>query len=856
MCILGSTSFEHEFLEDEGATEQKDSSSKNCVREPEKQNTVWNAKVILMSGLSRSALEDLSSDKSFGDWVPHICNIIRFAVLKKDHCLMAIGGPWNSTDGSDPSVDASSLVKTAMRYAKDVTQLDLQNCRNWNSFLEIHYERIGKDGLFSHKEVTVIFVPDLSDCLPSVESWRQQCNKIELDDLLLFSCAILQRLGDKAEVAKEKDLTSPKVEKTVAKSEKKKESASLEQAGSAKEGSSNGTEYVGDKKKGEKGETSEHAKDNKEKENNSNEEIAVPEQAVTKPIKKKIIRKVVKSKAGNKTSEMENSASKQSEKPNNKNDREKESLDASDCKTFVRKKVVKKASAAENFQKKDEQFEEKSQMEGESTEGEAKEKVDSGVKQESGVKTTVKRKVIKKVPKKKAADGEAIVEGGGKKAGGGDSEKVTEVNKMQKKVVPKGKPQTSASEKQDSATISSAKAETQDDKEDKKAEKGAADEKHASTKADMKGEKGKSATKEASDGKKLKDGEKSKDEKEKKSAKSDEAKEKKKNEEPPRPGFILRTEGSKDSKLRSTSLSLDSLLDYSDKDMEESTFEISLFAESLYEMFQYQMGCRLLDFLQKLRVKFVMKRNQRKRRLEETHERGSDAKPSTKLPKTSEDPVKSNKSASPEKSNSAQPNDEQMKDKEEDAPPVERAEDANMDDKEDDAYEEDPEEDPEEDLEECEELDDGAPEDDPSNEETEQKEDTGVSAEPENKVGGSKDDKEEADEPEKEKSKVTSAAETKQSSDVDMAAKKEEKTKQDHVTKEAAMDKELLQAFRFFDRNRVGYIRVEDLRLILHTLGKFLSHRDVKELVQSALLESSTGRDDRIIYDKLVRMSV
>lgn len=40
--------------------------------------------------------------------------------------------------------------------------------------LQIHYDRIGKDGLFSHKEITVLFVPELSDCLPSLETWRQQ----------------------------------------------------------------------------------------------------------------------------------------------------------------------------------------------------------------------------------------------------------------------------------------------------------------------------------------------------------------------------------------------------------------------------------------------------------------------------------------------------------------------------------------------------------------------------------------------------------------------------------------------------------------------------------------------------------
>ncbi|KAI7748585.1 hypothetical protein M8C21_000124 [Ambrosia artemisiifolia] len=55
---------------------------------------------------------------------------------------------------------------------------------------------------------------------------------------------------------------------------------------------------------------------------------------------------------------------------------------------------------------------------------------------------------------------------------------------------------------------------------------------------------------------------------------------------------------------------------------------------------------------------------------------------------------------------------------------------------------------------------------------------------------------------------------------------------------------------------RFGHIRVEDMWLIIHNLGKFLSHRDVKDLIQSALLESNTGRDDRILYNKLVRMDI
>ncbi|GJT00024.1 cell division cycle and apoptosis regulator protein 1-like protein isoform X1 [Tanacetum coccineum] len=44
-------------------------------------------------------------------------------------------------------------------YAKELTGLDLKNCRHCNPFLE---------------EVTVLYIPDLSDCLPSIDAWRDQ----------------------------------------------------------------------------------------------------------------------------------------------------------------------------------------------------------------------------------------------------------------------------------------------------------------------------------------------------------------------------------------------------------------------------------------------------------------------------------------------------------------------------------------------------------------------------------------------------------------------------------------------------------------------------------------------------------
>lgn len=68
-----------------------------------------------MSGLSKNNLEELSALKSLDDRIPHFCNILRFAVLKKDRSFMAIGGPWDTVDGGDPSVDDSCLVQTVLR---------------------------------------------------------------------------------------------------------------------------------------------------------------------------------------------------------------------------------------------------------------------------------------------------------------------------------------------------------------------------------------------------------------------------------------------------------------------------------------------------------------------------------------------------------------------------------------------------------------------------------------------------------------------------------------------------------------------------------------------------------------------
>ncbi|PQQ19523.1 cell division cycle and apoptosis regulator protein 1 [Prunus yedoensis var. nudiflora] len=748
-----------------------------------------------MSGLSKNALEELSSERGSDDRVSHICNILRFAVLKKDRSCMAIGGRWNPADGGDPSVDDSPLVQTALRYGKDVAKLDLQNCKHWNRFLEIHYDRIGKDGVFSHKEVTVIFVPDLSECLPSLDSWRDQwlAHKKAVAERERQLSLKKERSREK-EVLKDKEMESSK-HKRVDKEDKKKESASTGGAKEVKKLEQDGTNMKGNASEG-KGDV---------------ETAEVQTTGTVKTGKKKIIKKVVRQKvvgkvASDTTTKQPDNLGDGGTKGNSETpgQEEESSADPADVKTFVRKKVIKKVPVEKAAQNEN-NIGTKVKVENET--GCSEDKSDPSGSTNTSVKTIVKKKIIKRVPKRKAT-GVELNEGvaKSKKDGDGDEKNVGDETESVRK-------QTADAEKSASDVVETEK------KEDKKDEKGAGEKSGSVTKVEIEPDTQKIARKDNHNGtkKKLKDDEKTKDEKEKKdrdgkdesrSKSNKELKETRKPEEPPRhPGLILQTKWSKDSKLRSSSLSLDLLLDYTDKDIEESTFEISLFAETLYEKLQYQMGCRLLTFLQKLRIKFVMKRNQRKRQREvEKVEKGNDEKSPTKRPKINELPVTNQPAKSSEALNSSLLDGE--KQDEEKTVKMEHIADD--------------EEDPEEDPEEYEEMEDASPH--PSNDNNEEGK-SNVIPVPGNEKG----------EPNKRGKVDTGKKETPRAKEV--------------------VDKELLQAFRFFDRNQVGYVRVEDMRLIIHNLGKFLSHRDVKELVQSALLESNTGRDDHILYKKLVRMT-
>ncbi|KAE9605540.1 putative Cell cycle and apoptosis regulator protein [Lupinus albus] len=938
LSIHTPVSFEHDFFEEASSTEPRDSSNKLLmgpapISEPG--NTVWNAKIILMSGLSRTALEELSSDKGLDDRVPHICNFLRFAVLKKDHAFSAVGGPWEPADGGDPSIDDNSLIRTALRYAKDGIQLDLQNCKHWNRFLEIHYDRIGKDGFFSHKEITVLYVPNLSDCLPSLEDWCKQW------------------LVHKKAVAERERQYSLKKEKSRDNNEASKDKTDKDSAATGKATDVKKKEKDSNNVKQETGtidnkiakiEASDIAEEGKCAEKKQGETAIGQTTGSVKSVKKKIIKKVVKQKVVNKAN---HTTSKQMNKVDEKEGSEKmatsevpvlvdkASVDTPGVKISDKSIVAVAVSTGKSVGNEEKVNEVNSSND--KPVGKPETILAVG---EATVKTTKKKKVIRRVPKKKVVgeasnsvvsapntDGGSVVavqaQDSTQSISKQKSDANTTVNEVKKtvkvvakkklktpttakqdntsdsiktesksdkkdelnvvatkvqndthstgkltadadttvteakktgKLVPKKKSKAPTSEKQDGVAVDSNITETKIDKEDKK------DERTTGEKNAVKTDKPKASEKDIKNGKgKLKDEDKSNDGKgtkeragkdDPKSKSTKEVKEKRKSDEPPRhPGFIIRPKLTKDSKLRSLSLSLDALLDYTDKDVEDSTLELSLFAESFYEMLQFQMGRRILTFLQKLRTKFVIKRAQRKRPREDGDEK-ENVKSSTKRPKGDEkDSVKS-EPTNADTSNTTQGENEKGEEKT-------VTENDNSSDKEADVKMEegtDEEEDPEEDPEEYDEKEDGSPQHNSSTDKKNVEQDANVKVEPESMTSNEKA----ADETSKGETKVKEEVKEETKSDAKVNEEKEEKVdknKNETPVKEVTVDRELLQAFRFFDRNRAGYIRVEDMRLVIHNLGMFLSHRDVKELVQSALLESNTGRDDRILYNKLVRMN-
>ncbi|KAJ8646621.1 hypothetical protein MRB53_008369 [Persea americana] len=134
--------------------------------------------------------------------------------------------------------------------------------------------------------------------------------------------------------------------------------------------------------------------------------------------------------------------------------------------------------------------------------------------------------------------------------------------------------------------------------------------------------------------------------------------------------------------------------------------------------------------------------------------------------------------------------------------------------------------------------------------------------EDENEAGSDGNQKEELSEDEKMGDDLPDSATAKASTQERAVEKqghvdeKQEAVIKEESSKQPVTDKELLEAFRFYDREWVGYIKVDDMRTIIHNLGKFYSKRAVKELLRIAVQESNKDHDGRIYYMKLLRVNL
>lgn len=296
--------------------------------------------------------------------------------------------------------------------------------------------------------------------------------------------------------------------------------------------------------------------------------------------KKKIVKKIIKQK----TKTVGDAASKKSDQVDEKVDGEQKSdfpsdqpsNDSATVKAPGKKKVIKRVGKSlQNEKNKDTLPKVENEMNCSEDKSKDNSDLNAAVGQDPVVKTTVKKKVIKRVPKKKVP-----VEEVSKKGEGGDAneKKVTtdETHNVDK---------STADDKQATADDKQGNKSPTDDKQEKKIPKSNStspavlkrrdsvnlkkSEKEPAVKNDD--ETGKAANpvtnsidkqkvgeKDSSDGKKerSRDGEQSKDEKEKmgkdesRSKPNKDLKEKRKSEEPPRhPGLILQTRWSKDSKV-------------------------------------------------------------------------------------------------------------------------------------------------------------------------------------------------------------------------------------------------------------------------------------------------------------------
>ena len=63
-------------------------------------------------------------------------------------------------------------------------------------------------------------------------------------------------------------------------------------------------------------------------------------------------------------------------------------------------------------------------------------------------------------------------------------------------------------------------------------------------------------------------------------------------------------------------------------------------------------------------------------------------------------------------------------------------------------------------------------------------------------------------------------------------------------------EKELLQAFQVFDKNKDGFISVDELRQVMATLGETQSQEEIEEMIK----EADQDGDGQVDYNEFVKM--
>nr|XP_034995580.1 cell cycle and apoptosis regulator protein 2 isoform X1 [Zootoca vivipara] len=148
--------------------------------QPEDANSAYSAKVLLLSSpgieeFYRNCLLYIEDPSDQRESPEHPTKKIKFLLGKKADEAVLIGGEWSpSLDGPDPAANPMALIHTAIRCTKAQIGLDLSACTKWFRFAEFRYLREGNP---SHQERTVVFLPDIWSCMPSLEEWEASCKQ-------------------------------------------------------------------------------------------------------------------------------------------------------------------------------------------------------------------------------------------------------------------------------------------------------------------------------------------------------------------------------------------------------------------------------------------------------------------------------------------------------------------------------------------------------------------------------------------------------------------------------------------------------------------------------------------------------